>query len=408
MIAGPFSDHPQIILKPSAVKEGVLPVTAIYGANASGKTNVLKALKFMKAAVEKSHREWRPEGPIPLQVFRLDEDSRNIPSRFTADIIISGIRYQYGFAVNRRAIQEEWLNAYPSGRKQAWFSRSVGKPIEFSTKMSGENKAIETLTRSNSLYLSAAAQNNHEMLTPIYRWFVDAFSFVNSERSPYRQLTVALCDDEDDKKRIAQLLRVADLGIAGLRVKKEDVPEKTRMAMRAFVAALELEKAGQFLDVPHRSDIELLHSAGKRPVAFPLSQESDGTVAYLSMLGPMLDTLKKGGVLCIDELDASLHPLLAMQIITLFNDPELNTKGAQLIFNTHDINLLNTKLLRRDQIWFTEKQSDGSSQLYPLTDFKPKLGENIESGYLQGRYGAIPFLNPDSFVAALASTNDTD
>jgi AAA15 family ATPase/GTPase len=384
MIAGPFSDLPHAVLKRPATKEGVLPVAAIYGANASGKTNVLKALEFMKSAVENSHRGWRPEGPIPREAFRLEEKSRKAPSMFAADTVVSGIRYQYGFSIDDKTVQKEWLNAYPNGRKQAWYSRQAGRPIEFSSKLSGENRTIEALTRPNSLSLSAAAQNNHEMLTPIYRWFVDAFTFITSDKSTCRQVTVALGENEAERKKIAHLLQMADLGIADLQVKRADISLKQ----------LGIE-----------SSIELLHKAKKEPIAFSLSQESEGTAAYLSMLGPLLATLKMGGVLCVDELDASLHPLLAMQIINLFNDPALNSNGAQLIFNTHDSNLLSLKILRRDQIWFTEKQPDGSSQLYPLTDFKPRLGENIESGYLQGRYGAIPFLNSESLAVALDSGN---
>jgi AAA15 family ATPase/GTPase len=131
---------------------------------------------------------------------------------------------------------------------------------------------------------------------------------------------------------------------------------------------------------------------------FNMDQESDGTRAYLALLGPAVDALKKGAPLLIDELDASLHPLLAIQLIRLFNTPSSNPKGAQLIFNTHDTNLLSGGVLRRDQIWFTEKGNDATSHLYPLSDFKPRRQENLQNGYLQGRYGAIPFINPDAFL----------
>jgi AAA15 family ATPase/GTPase len=125
-----------------------------------------------------------------------------------------------------------------------------------------------------------------------------------------------------------------------------------------------------------------------------------GTIAFLCLLEPVFPALAKGGVVCVDELDDSLHPLLAMELIRQFNDVKSNPAGAQLIFNTHDTNLLSAGVLRRDQIWFTEKQPDGASQLYPLSDFKPRMHENIENGYLQGRYGAIPFLNPGSFLTS--------
>jgi AAA15 family ATPase/GTPase len=404
MISGPFSDLPRAVFKPPGMKEGVLPVAAIYGANASGKTNVLKALEFMKGAVENSHRAWQPDGRIPREPFLLDETARKVPSVCSVDVVITGVRYQYGFSVDDKTVHKEWLDAYPNGRKQAWFSREAGKPIVFSSKLSGENKAIEALTRPNSLYLSAAAQNNHEILTPIYLWFLNALAVRASGKTQDQRLTTAACYDESDRKRIAQFLKIADLGIVDIGL---NLSEKNARIVRDFSDAVKLEggKAKEFVkraEVMFK-EVELLHSAGEKSIPFSLSQESDGTVAYLSMLGPLLAALKMGRVFCIDELDASLHPLLAMQIINLFNNPELNESGAQLIFNTHDSNLLSSKLLRRDQIWFTEKQPDGSGHLYPLTDFKPRLGENIENGYLQGRYGAIPFLNSESFVAALES-----
>jgi hypothetical protein len=133
-----------------------------------------------------------------------------------------------------------------------------------------------------------------------------------------------------------------------------------------------------------------------------LEHESAGTAAYLALLGPLVEALRWGGVICVDELDSSLHPLIAIEIMRFFEDPVQNPKRGQLIFNTHDTNLLNTGILRRDQIWFTEKDAKGESHLYPLTDFKPRREENIESGYLQGRYGAIPFIRSDEFVMSLA------
>jgi len=163
----------------------------------------------------------------------------------------------------------------------------------------------------------------------------------------------------------------------------------------------ELAKILRRLGAPE-SEVRILltHRLGTEAAEFEPELESEGTIAYLALLGPVVHALRIGGVVCVDELDASLHPLLAIRIIELFNDPARNPRGAQLIFNTHDTNLLNGRVLRRDEIWFTEKQRDGNSTLYPLTDFKPRRHENLENGYLQGRYGAIPFINASSFVNA--------
>lgn len=147
-----------------------------------------------------------------------------------------------------------------------------------------------------------------------------------------------------------------------------------------------------------RTEIRLVHHIGGRDIPLDIDQESNGTLTYLSLVAPILHTLKTGAVLCVDELDRSLHPLIASEIIRLFGSRERNPQNAQLIFNSHDANLLGRGVLRRDQVWFTEKDSTGESHLYPLSDYKPRRQENLESGYLQGRYGAIPFIGPDFLV----------
>jgi hypothetical protein len=219
---------------------------------------------------------------------------------------------------------------------------------------------------------------------------------------------VALCKHANDKIRISELLRIADLGIDDLSLKEENVPgllETIHLSTKGISPEEFVSRLSVTITEPS-FDFELLHHGEGGTVPFPLVEESKGTVAYLWILGPLLAAMNLGGVICIDELDASLHPLLAIQIIKMFNDSTRNKAGAQLIFNTHDVNLLSCGMLRRDQIWFTEKGRDGASQLYPLTDFKPRIGENIHNGYLQGRYGAIPFLNSESFMSALEPVDE--
>ena len=400
MVAGPIRDRSETVFHPSGVEDGVLPVAAIYGANASGKTNVVLALQFMRNAVRNSHARWEPDKPIQLDPFAGESAS---PTTFAADFLLDGVRYQYGFSAIPEAVLEEWVFAYPLGKKQAWFAREKGKPISFSAKLPGDNRTIERLTRPNSLFLSAAAQNNHEALSPLYRWFLRSLLFVVGERSKIRWQTIALCQDTESKDKLAQLLSLADLGIVDLRV--EDAPNIQTSLMNALTLGIKDAPNIQTslmnaLTLGIKREVLFLHQIGVSTLPFRQSQESKGTIAFLSLLDPVLRALDDGGVVCIDELDDSLHPLLAREVIRLFSDAKRNPKGAQLIFNTHDTNLLSADVLRRDQIWFTEKARDGASQLYPLTDFKPRREENLESGYLQGRYGAIPFLNSDSFLAS--------
>jgi hypothetical protein len=199
------------------------------------------------------------------------------------------------------------------------------------------------------------------------------------------------CQSESDRATIARLLAQADLGIAELNVGETEEMKN----MRGILESLHSELPSEYSLPETRKMVSLLHRVGNRTVSFRAEQESSGTLAYLALLGPVVSFLRNGGILLVDELDASLHPLMAVQIIRLFSSPATNPRSAQLIFNTHDTNLLSSGDLRRDQIWFTEKDSTGSSHLYPLTDFKPRRQENLENGYLQGRYGAIPFIHPD-------------
>jgi AAA15 family ATPase/GTPase len=402
LVAGPFTDLPDVVRHSAGAREGILPGAAIYGANGSGKSNVIKAVSFMSSAVAFSHRNWNPEGPISREQFMADEESGREASEFETDFLLAGVRYRYGFRVDSEVVLEEWLHVYPNGKKQTWFHRKRGSPIAFSKKMSGENRTIEGLTRKNSLFLSAAAQNNHEALLPVYRWLA-GMRFVHGDRATYLRRTAKLCAQSDYKNEIAKLVSVADLGIADVVIEQAEQPDRAKALFEAIKTIYKLpEKA---LVSGTQTEIKLLHRFADKAVSLDIGQESDGTIAYLSLLGPVVDALKKGVPLLIDELDASLHPLLAIELIRLFNTPSSNPNGAQLIFNTHDTNLLSSGVLRRDQIWFTEKGSDASSHLFALSDFKPRRQENLQNGYLQGRYGAIPFINPDDFLLRFEDGN---
>jgi AAA15 family ATPase/GTPase len=212
-----------------------------------------------------------------------------------------------------------------------------------------------------------------------------------------------MCDEPGTRAVLARLLSIADLGITDITIESlpDEAKDKAEKLTDLILSLFEL-KADQVPLEPVRTAVKLLHhiNGGSTPLA--LEQESAGTIAYFELLGPLVNTLKVGGVICVDELDSSLHSLIAIEIMRLFENRAQNPKGAQLIFNTHDTNLLSTGILRRDQIWFTEKDAKGESHLYPLTDFRPRREENLESGYLQGRYGAIPFIHSDEFVTSLA------
>jgi uncharacterized protein len=393
-----------------AVSEALLPALAIYGANASGKTNVLHALGFMRDAVVHSYRLWEPDSGIPNEPFALSH-KENAPSLYEVEIVAESVRFRYGFVISETRIEEEWLYAWPNGHKQTWFERE-GEDFNFGRNLHGDNEAIRALTRGNSLFLSVAAQNNHVALTPVFRWFrmlqVDSRRGRASGLGSYastllgemftRQLSL-FGEEQDgarDRQAILELLQAADTGIVDMKV--DDLEPGSSAATR-------LQRRRTRLQFRHKSE-EPEHGGAW----LPLEVESAGTVALIELAPKLTRALRYGGLVCIDEMEASLHPMLALSLLRLFQDPHQNAKGAQLLFTTHDTNLLGTALgappLRRDQIWFTEKDGAGASHLYPLTDFHPRKQENLERGYLQGRYGAIPFLG--ELVAGPERATDED
>ncbi len=378
--------------------ESLLPAAVIYGANASGKSNVLAALAFMREAVISSHRQWEPEGGIPRTAFAWG-DKRNEPSMFETSFLVGGTKYVYGFTVDDEVVGEEWLFAWPNNRKQVWFERE-GDRFKFGEHMKGPNDAVEEVTRPNALFLSAAAQHGHSQLRSLYAWFgviipvnvlgrrlsifhagfVPEMFFSSNER----QLSLFASDQADDTPatRVGQLLKAADTGIVN--IKRIDSEE---------------ERRGRTLRRPR---ILLQHQADDDDSWLDFEEESGGTKALFQMAPSVFLGLDLGGLLLVDELESNLHPSLGLAIVKMFNSPKTNPNNAQIVFTTHDTNLLGTTLgeppLRRDQVWFTEKDKEGASTLYPLTDYKPRKAENLERGYLQGRYGAIPFLGDMAWI----------
>jgi hypothetical protein len=387
------------VLRVEGLGEALVPVVAIYGANASGKSNVLAALSFLRRAVVDSQRTWEVEG-TPQDPFRLSRKASE-PSLYEVDIVIDGARFRYGFRLSTSRIEEEWLFAWPHGRKAMWFERE-GDRFAFGKTLHGENEAIRGFTRPNSLFLSAAAQNNHLTLLPIFRYFA-AWQFslkrgpglnARSWLSPATARRLGLQVGAADRDAIMQLLQGADTGILDVRVESghgEQLGLDLGVQQDNAQLPLPLFSSRRLPAVSFRH-----RTVDDEHAWLPLASESAGTVALLELAPSIIDTLHIGGLLCIDELEASLHPTLALHVVRLFNDPNHNPHHAQLVFATHDTKLLGSIVgepaLRRDQIWFTEKDEGGGTHLYPLTDFHPRKEENLERGYLQGRYGAVPFL----------------
>lgn len=406
LVATLLSDRPESLVRAERYDFDLLRVAAVYGPNASGKSTLFDALAFMRSAVVDSQRTWTPDEGVPLSPFALDAEAREEPSLFAVDLLLDSVRYEYGFVADSSRVLEEWLYAYPKGRRQEWFTRDAGKADEFvfSRLLTGENRAIRALTRSNSLFLSAAAQNNHESLLPIYNWFSRGVGIVSGRPKGFEYQVAEKCKDDAYREAVLSLLIAADLGISGLELADAYPIDKLRraLAIAGDEHTYSSEEMQTMRGAPH---VQLRHrtAAPGVDVVLPFESESQGTLALFALAGLMVDALSSGATLVIDELDRSLHPHVASNIVRIFNQASTNPNDAQLIFNTHDTNLLDTSVLRRDQIWFTEKGSDGATRLFPLTDFRARKYENLERGYLQGRYGAVPSVGTPGVLQHLDS-----
>ncbi len=371
----------------------VLKSAVVYGANASGKSNLIKGLQYMRGVVLESAALQPGQTFDRLQTFKLDATSGSQPTEFEVTFLIDGVRYQYGFAMNAQRIVSEQLMVYKAFKPQRWFERHFdvesGKDVyEFGSGLKGAKNLWEGATRPNALFLSIAVQLNSEALLPVFDWFANRLVIFNEQTPLSPQVSVQMLKQDAQRKAICDFLRAADISIA-------DIEVATQQAMvHTIHVDLATGKRGETASEQAVDEVKFHHVTEHGQAVFDLMDESSGTRNLLFLTGPILDILNKGLTLVVDELDTSLHTLLVQALVRLFHRPEVNTGGAQLVFTTHDTSLLDAYgLFRRDQIWFVEKQSDQSSSLYPLLDFSPRKNEALERGYLQGRYGALPFLS---------------
>ena len=377
----------------------LLTSAALYGANASGKSNLVQALAFMQRFVLNSPKETKPTGGIRVEPFRLHTATISQPSHFEIVFIVDGKRYRYGFEATQERVLSEWLYFVPSTREARLFDRQ-GDDITVGSYFK-EGRDLEQHTRANALFLSVVAQFNGPQAQKLVTWFRRLGIISGVEDMGMMPFTLTQLVDGEHSQAIRQLIGELDLGIGDLHVEKakgrsgkpnlpDEMPDDLRQAFLTIINAAETE--GFIVRTLHAQYDDDGNHVGQQ--FFELDdQESEGTRKLFAMSGPLLDTLERGKVLVVDELDARLHPLIARAIISLFNHKATNPHGAQLIFNTHDTNLLDNALFRRDQIWFVEKDPQGASHLYSLAEFKVRNDKDYERGYIQGRYGAVPYLS---------------
>jgi AAA15 family ATPase/GTPase len=377
-------------------KYNLLKAAVIYGPNGSGKSNFMKALSFMRTFIINSAQKAGPESPITVSPYKLEEPYDSRPSEFEIMFIHEGVSYEYGFMVDRTKVHREWLFSFPKGQIRKLFERSA-KGIKFGPHWKGGGKRLVEYTRGNALFLSTAAQFNHQKAKSLLGWFENELLDISPENSLDELFGV---DGRTDlllesfpqlKEKILRFLAGADLGISDFISRKRpikddssELPEELRTLFRQMESRL--------------YDVTVMHQGKnlkRKPqiVKLDFKDESKGTQKIYNLSGPWLAVLKEAAILLADEFDVRLHPNLARWLIEMFLSKKTNPKGAQLIMTSHDSALLDRSLFRRDQIWFTEKDESGASRLYSLWDFKARKDENIRGGYLVGRYGAVPFLD---------------
>ena len=374
----------------------LLRSAVIYGANAAGKSNFIKAVQVMREIVANSAKNSQRGDKLPITYFRLCDSVAEKPTEFEVVFIAEGIKYQYGFSATAERVMEEWLYAFPKSRPQRWFIRAFDEAKgeyewDFSSYFLGKKQTWKESTRDNSLFLSTAVMLNSEQLKPIYDWFTKTLKVVGIDgwNAAY---TAELCAKDDGKKDVLKFLNSADLDINDLKLESkkfdtsilpDDMPSEIK------------ERLLKDLEGEEFMEIKTVHKTAQgKDVLFELEDESDGTRKIFSFAGPWIDTLRSGGVLFIDELHDSLHPHIVKFLVTLFHNKKTNLNNAQLIFTTHETSILDQDVFRRDQIWFCKKEKDQATELYPLSDFSPRKGaENLEKSYLAGRYSALPLIS---------------
>lgn len=376
----------------------LLRSAVIYGANAAGKTNLMRAVLFMKTFVLNS-ASTTGSAKYPYSPFKLSKRALGEPSEFEITFVQNGTRYEYGFRMGPERIEDESLIEHVQSqsriRGRMLFSRSFDKRTKkyawkFGPSFKGQRRTWRDSTRDDALFLSTATQLNSPQTRPVFEWFQNKLHVIVGAITLNESLSLKMFDEPNGKERLLPFLREADLGIVDLDIRKEPIPLGGGVVLQGH-AMLE-QKQGS--PTPSLVKVTLSHMSDdpKQPVGFAFEEESSGTQILFKTAGAWLNVLRNGEVLLFDEIDTNMHPKLLIFLIQKFNSQATNSQNAQLICSTHNTSLLNQQILRRDQFWFVEKLQTGASKLYPLTDFSPRNDELIERWYMRGRYGALPIL----------------
>lgn len=374
-------------------KNNLLKTAAIYGANASGKTNILKAIAYARNFIINSSKESQISKPTGIVPFLLNSESEKAPSTFEFVILLDDKKFRYGFSLNEQEIVYEWLFMATKEKEERLFIRDK-QNIQISKEFK-EGKGLKEKTRDNALFLSVVANFNGEISKKLVKWFNDINIFIPGENDASHLYAKMFLSIDAFKSKFMKLLRNIDLFIEEINLAPVDVNTISPEFKRYL-----LDVGTKLEDIP--PDIKTIHlkyDGNKKVIGeakFDLEeQESAGTNRLFSVLGSMLYSLDMGKVILIDELEIKLHPLIVEFLIRLFNSSKYNKNKAQLIFTTHDVNILTRDLLRKDQIWFCEKNKFGETSLFSLNEYKKvrNCDATFYKDYLNGKYKGIPLIN---------------
>lgn len=384
----------------------ILPGIAIYGKNGGGKSNVIRAFWLATQFIKNAQRTQHENALIPVVPFALDDYSNQEPTEFNFFFALDGIRYWYGFSGTKEKITREYLYHAPKGQKALVFLRE-GKVFSF-TEDKAKRKLISETVAENQLFFSVACTMNDAACTNAMRWFRERVLFSRDYSDIPRQL-LEYSKDTKMLKAISDYAKAADFGIEEMKFEinskelldglifPENIPEGVRTALTEFIHVLS--------ETANNSEVRLrmgeVRAASMHPglkkdgssqfYALELEDESDGTRKLMSLAPAIESVLASGGILLVDEIERELHSMLVDYIVAKFQSKRTNPKGAQIIFTTHNTELMDMELLRKDQFYFVDKnEKDGSSELYGISDFATRTTDNIRKGYLLGKYGATP------------------
>ena len=362
--------EPNDVIRISDMGLALVRSAVIYGANASGKTNVLKAIAFYKSFIMNSFKNGQAGESIDVENFRLNASTVQEPTTMEATFTVGEYLYRYGFEVGEKAVHAEWLyrrmNRKRSKEVEIFYREETGVTVHAKSPLM-QDLVNRKMVRDNALLLSTAAQFNETTAVDILHWLSDTQVLFCSEDDKMWLQAIRHLDDEKMRERIVRFAKYADLGIENI----------TKIGNRIVSSHRQYDDEGRETN----------------DVAFSFSgNESEGTIKYFSLAYPIIDALDNGKRLVVDELDSKLHPLLVRKIVTLFNSAETNPKGAQLLFTTHDTFLLSAGLFRRNQVWFTQKDNFGATEAYSLAEYKVRGSSPFERDYLQGKFGATPII----------------